>query len=75
VTAGGEIVNSIPSTATNPFFDLPGPGGYPGVVSYGGIQASFGSGSVSARGWLANSPYRGRTYDYRYIAGLVRSDV
>jgi len=36
----------------------------PGLVTYGGTGASFGSGKASTNGWLANTTYDGKQYGY-----------
>lgn len=67
VHSSGDISSPIPSPAPNRNFsrDL---AGYPGVVSYGGMNASFlPAGSVSTRGWLANDIFTS-TFSYSYFS-------
>jgi len=72
VHAATDISSSLPSGEV---FSEP-LDGYPGIVSYGGSAAGFGSGAVSSRGWLANSDYEGKTFGYDYFAkGLTTSSV
>ncbi|MBI2405737.1 hypothetical protein HYV21_01665 [Candidatus Microgenomates bacterium] len=56
-------------------FSLAGTGGYPGVVAYGGGSATFTPGVVSNKGWLVNSGYYGRRYDYSWFAKLAPPEV
>ena len=44
------------------------------MVSYGGLEAVFGNGSVSSRRWLANTTstwLTARTYGFKYLKNLV----
>ena len=84
IITNGNLSSLIPTTTCllpgcNPIFDLDGPGGYPGVPSYGGsydFEAGSGTGTVSSTGWLANSTTTlNKKYDYSYFEGLVRPDV
>lgn len=53
------------------FFDLKGPGGFPGVPGYGGTTDLTNS-SVSEKGWLANSKVTSpNTYNYQYFANQI----
>ena len=81
VITNGNLISPIPLTCVlpvcNPYFDLKGQGGYPGVPSYFG-SASFGEGGVSEDpfGWLANSMTTlNKVYDYSYFQSMVRSNV
>lgn len=75
IQSGGNLVSKIPAQCVlpdcDPKFDLDGTGGYPGVCAYGGTTANFGSGTVSSKGWLANSGYAGRRYDYAFFEKLT----
>lgn len=85
IATNGDIVSLIPSTCTlpacNPVFNLKGSGGYPGVTSYGGTTADFqvgaGTGTIaeSPYGWLVNSSYLGKVYDYSYFARQIPTDI
>ena len=84
IITNGNLSSLIPTTTCllpgcNPIFDLDGPGGYPGVPSYGGsydFEMGSGTGTVSSTGWLANSMTTlNKVYDYSYFEGLVRPDV
>ena len=73
VTTNGDIVSRIYPAGTK--FILDGLGGYPGVAVYG-AQAVFGNGTVSSKGWLANTTsawLTKKTYDYNYFKNLVPS--
>lgn len=75
VTTNGNIRSYIFPAGVK--FILDGLGGYPGVASYGGLQAVFGNGVVSSKGWLANTTstwLTSKTYDYNYFRGLLPSD-
>lgn len=79
IAAGGNIVSRIPTTCIpargcNPYFNLDGSGGYPGVPMYG-AATDFGTGNISTRGWKANTTYQGTRYDYNYMSSLVPSSV
>lgn len=81
LTITGNLTSSIPSSCTlpgcNPLFDLIGGGGYPGIPAYSGT-ASFGSGSVSTPGWLANTTSltsNNRQYTYAWFKRLIPADV
>lgn len=75
VFTGGSISSDIPSTASNPFFNLEGLGGFPGIVNYNG-SADFGSGSVSSIGWLVNSPFSiGNKYSTSYFENQIPADT
>jgi len=75
VFTGGNISSDIPSTASNPFFNLEGLGGFPGIVNYNG-SADFGSGSVSSIGWLVNSPFSiGNKYSTSYFEKQIPADT
>jgi len=76
----GDLISRIPaqcssSPSCTAQFNLSGSGGFPGVPAYGGGTADFGSGSVSGEGWLANSGYSGRRYDYDWFARLAPAEV
>ena len=60
VHAEGNLSSRIRATATAPYFSLEAAGGFPGVVSYGGSYANFGSGWVAREAserWLAQSSF------------------
>ena len=84
IITNGNLFSLIPATTCllpgcDPAFGLEGPGGYPGVPSYGGsydFEMGSGTGTVSSTGWLANSTTTlNKVYDYSYFEGLVRPDV
>lgn len=84
IITNGNLFSLIPAATCllpgcDPAFGLEGPGGYPGVPSYGGsydFEAGSGTGSVSSTGWLANTTTTfSRVYDYSYFQALVRPDV
>jgi hypothetical protein len=56
VTTNGDINISVPSSATVPYFDDKGSGGYPGIPAYGGSTGLTGA-NVSVNGWLAAFDY------------------
>jgi len=72
VFSQGNLTSKIPSVATDPYFSLPGIGGSPGLVAYGGQEADFTPGEVSVQGWLANSAYRGKIFDYQYLINRLK---
>ncbi|MGB6839245.1 MAG: hypothetical protein WBD86_00305 [Microgenomates group bacterium] len=79
IIANGNIISSIPLSCAlpdcDPVLGLEGLGGFPGVPSYLG-SASFGEGSVSSKGWLAESETKfKKVYDYDFFDRLVRTDV
>jgi len=65
----GRIDDSIPGTATEPYFSLEG--SQPGVVSYGGSAPDFGDGEVSSQGWLAHST--GKISGYSFFEARISS--
>ncbi len=85
--ASANIKSLIPEGCSTlqcqPYLNLEGGGGYPGVVAYGKVPpstetANFGIGTPlskvavnSAKRWLANSGYSGRKYDYEYFKKFV----
>jgi hypothetical protein len=64
--AQGNIVSNIPSAAIEPFFSVEGSGGFPGVVSYHGRRANFGSGDTSTTEWLPQDAFV-NLYDFAYF--------
>jgi len=63
-----SIDSNIPSAATDPYFSVDNAVGFPGVVSYNGFSADFGSGEVSTRdpGWLVEDSFI-NDYDFEYF--------
>ncbi|MDO8551781.1 MAG: hypothetical protein Q7S03_03845 [bacterium] len=74
VHAQGNITSKIPGTilAPNNVFskDLYS---FPGVISFGGASAYFGMGTVSSKGWLANSPFIPTNTSYSYFFSKLGS--
>ena len=89
VTTNGDLVSLIPSSCTlpacDPVFGLKGPGGYPGVPSYGSsadydFAAETGNkGSASEDppfGWLAQTDsVFTRVYDYEFFEKMISSST
>lgn len=79
LTNPGDLISRIPAQCTpptcTPVFNIAGSGGFPGVPAYGGSTSDFGSGLVSTTGWLANTGYTGRRFDYAYFARRIPSDA
>ncbi len=77
INSGGTIISAIPTAGVG--FDLSGPGGFPGVVIYGGsfdLYAGTGTGTVSTTGWIANTSVAStKIYDSTYFARQIPSDV
>ncbi len=77
VFAQGNIASEIPTTCTGgvciPRFILDGGSNQysPGMMIYGGTSYGFGSGTVSSKGWIANSRYNGKSWSYGSFAGLI----
>lgn len=72
-----SAVNSeVPTSATAPYFNLVGTGGFPGVVIYSGTT-NLNNTNVSTKGWLANpsSLTMGATYDSAYFLNSVPSSI
>ena len=57
VHSQGSVDSNIPGATAEPYFSVDGSAGYPGLVSYHGDEASFGSGDVSTTGWLAQDSF------------------
>jgi len=83
VLSEGDLTDPISSTATNPYFNLAGAGGYPGIPILNGT-ASFGNGSVSQIppfGWIVNSAtsFSGTSanpiYGYNFLKNLAPTEV
>jgi len=72
VHAQTDIGSAIPDTVppTQKYFSLDGLGGFPGLVSYNGTTASFGSAAVSSSNWLAKTSLA-LTYSYDYFNQLL----
>jgi hypothetical protein len=70
----GDLTSVVPSIAGT-FFGTVGPGGFPGVSSYGGTTNLTGA-NVSSTGWLANSMVtNSRVYNYAYFTNQIPSDI
>lgn len=74
----GVITSKIPtqcvvSTSCQEYLSLPGDGGYEGVAVYATGTPNFGHGTVSSRGWIANTRYTGQPYSYSYFANRMPS--
>jgi hypothetical protein len=70
----GDLASTVPSLAGT-FFNLAGPGGFPGVSSFGGSTNLTGA-NVSTTGWLAESRVtNAKVYSYDYFANLIPSDI
>jgi hypothetical protein len=74
VQSAGDLVSTVPEL-DGVLFNLDGPGGFPGVSSYGGASYLTGA-NVSSTGWLAVSPViNPRSYDYAYLTNLIPADI
>ena len=73
VTTTGKISSFLPSSN---YFDLKGPDS-PGIPVYNsGTPPSWGNGSVSETGWLANTPVSSASgYNYNYFFSRVPAEV
>lgn len=72
VQTNGNLTSQVPSSQV---FDLPGGGTFPGIPAYGG-STNLTNTSVSAKGWLANSPWTNpKVYNYDFFANQIPSDV
>jgi hypothetical protein len=73
VQSAGDLISGVFGIGN--FFNLDGPGGFPGVTSYGGIT-NLTPANVSSTGWLASSlPVGQRNYDYAYFANQISDDI
>lgn len=76
VASSGDIISKAPSGVK---FNLDGPGGFPGVVSYTGTASlNFGGGTAgfSTTNWLAEtSTTSTKVYDSKYFANQIPADV
>lgn len=80
IVGGGNISSNIPALCTppscSPYLILEGGVGetyHPGIAMFGGTSTNFGSGGVSTKGWLANSPYLGKAWNYNSFVNLIPS--
>ncbi len=66
----GDITSKVPGGV---YFDLSGPGGFPGVIAYGGAFSVLGSGAlVSTTSWQANSAATiTKVYDSRFFGNQI----
>jgi hypothetical protein len=75
IQSNGNLQSAVPENA---YFNIPPTGwllGYPGVVAYT-LGYNFTPGTVSAKGWLANSsPANPKVFNYSYFANQIPSDV
>ena len=69
-----DVMSDVGLTVKLPdggYFNLPGPGGYPGVVIYGGtglVNGNLTGSNVSEKGWIANSStFKGRPFNSTYF--------
>lgn len=76
VHAQGTISSLIPACATTAkYLSLVGPGGNPGVVSWGGGSApSLENGSISTTKWQANDLNRRPQVGFSYLANRLNLD-
>jgi hypothetical protein len=76
VTTNGNIQSFVPSSSPQPYFDLAGEGGFPGVVAYGVSATGITGANVSTTGWLVNSTATNtKVYNYNYFANLIPDDI
>ena len=74
VNSGNDLTSSVWPAVGN-YFNLAGPGGYPGVSAYGGAT-NLTSTNTSVNSWLAASPVTNpHVYNYNYLVNLIPSDV
>ncbi len=74
---GGDVItnNNIMSTLPGGFkFILDGSGGFPGNAIYGGTT-NLTKTTVSSTGWLGNTPYQGRNYNFDYFNSIASTDI
>jgi hypothetical protein len=72
VTTNGNLDSSIPDTATEPYFDTKGAGGYPGVPVYAGVTGTLTGTKISETEWLAHSGYNStKKYDSAYFLNAI----
>lgn len=77
VHADGSITSLIPLIAITPppkHLSLVGDGGDPGVVSYGG-SISLDAGSVSSKGWQAQTTYHEDEVNFDYLMNRLNVDT
>ncbi|MBI4058706.1 hypothetical protein HY404_00545 [Candidatus Microgenomates bacterium] len=65
--SNGDISSALPSGKK---LIEDGTGGFPGIAVYSG-NSSFGSGSVSSKGWIGKSFYKGKFFNYNWFAPLA----
>jgi hypothetical protein len=71
VSSYGDLDSNVPSSY---YFELSGPGGYPGIPGYGGDpeDTNLSSSNVSTVGWLANSTFTStKVYDSTYFLNAI----
>ncbi len=72
ITSSGDISSDVPIGS---YFELEGPGGYPGVPASGGTT-SFDASNVSANGWWAASTQtNAKVYDNAYFNNQIPKDT
>ncbi len=74
VITNGNLTVTVPTTATSPYFNLAGNGGFPGVNIYGGTTNLTGT-TASVKKWLANTTTLNDTYDSGYFFNAVPGSV
>lgn len=75
VSTNGDLNSLVPVTATIPYFDDIGIGGYPGIPAYRGNTSLTGA-TVSAKGWLAASATTStKIYNSSFFLNSIPADT
>lgn len=76
VESNGDLNSAPPLPQPPNFFDLKGPGGFPGIPTYNGTLSGIDSTNVSETKWLAASSITNpKIYNYQFFINQVPTSI